>query len=165
MKKNETYVDTRVRLYKIKKIKSSSTLPPDEDSVVQAILRVHHQVYTWIRSNEINIEHLDFRKCGWKWCEKENIVVPVWFTGRQFPPELSSRKSKATETDNDADDEDENITIKRRRRKRKSTRSPTAGLCSNSKVMHSKSEEEMVLDASEIASDEGNRMDNTYEDT
>jgi hypothetical protein len=75
--KNENYVQTKVLLYKTRKIKSFCSLPPDLDSVAQAIRTVHYQVYIWIRSGEINIEHIDFRENGWKWCEKERIVVPV----------------------------------------------------------------------------------------
>ena len=35
-RKDESYVDTRVRLYKAKKMKSSQSLPPDPDSMRQA---------------------------------------------------------------------------------------------------------------------------------
>ena len=40
---NETYIETRIRLYKSLKQKSSLSIPPDPDSVVQAIKRVHYQ--------------------------------------------------------------------------------------------------------------------------
>lgn len=106
-----------------RKLNLPVSLPPDEDSLVQAIYRVHYQVYSWIRSNEINIEHLDFSQYGWRWSEEEGAVVPVWFTGDQFPPEFSSRKSKLSEQQSDADDELDK-TAKRKGRKRKSL--PTA---------------------------------------
>lgn len=87
-------MDNRVRLHETKKVKSSVTLPPDEDSVTQAIYRVHYQVYPWIRSNQINIEQLDFSQYGWRWCLERELVVPVWFIGDQFPPEFSVKKQK-----------------------------------------------------------------------
>ena len=43
-KKDESYVDTRVRLYKNMKVKSSSTLPPDLKSLNQHIRRVNFQL-------------------------------------------------------------------------------------------------------------------------
>ena len=45
----ENYVDTRVRLYKNLKSKSSMPLPPDPDSLEQVIKRSHFQTYQWLR--------------------------------------------------------------------------------------------------------------------
>eukprot|EP00795_Rhopilema_esculentum_P014877 gene14877-6009_t len=42
-KDNEDYVETRICLYKSLKNKSSKSLPPDPDSVVQVIKRAHCQ--------------------------------------------------------------------------------------------------------------------------
>ena len=74
-KKKETYLETRVRLYKTRKIKSSTSLPPDPDSIVQAIMRVHLQVYPWVRSGIIYIDHIIYNKYGWKWSQDEGIVI------------------------------------------------------------------------------------------
>ena len=147
-KKNELYIDTRVRLHKAKKVKSSCSLPPDEDSVTQAIYRIHYQVYTWIRSNEINIEHLDFNQYGWKWCVERELVVPVWFKGDQYPPEFSSRRKKAEENEGDADDELEK-TERRKKRKRKSVSIPAE------RYSHSKSKfKQMVHEETKLDEDE-----------
>ena len=48
-KENETYVQTRIRLYQKLKEKTSLSIPPDPDSVEQAIRRCHLQVYIWKR--------------------------------------------------------------------------------------------------------------------
>ena len=42
-KQRESYIETRIRLYQEMKMKSSMSLPPDPDSVVQVIKRVHYQ--------------------------------------------------------------------------------------------------------------------------
>ncbi len=44
-KENETYFQTRIRLYQKLKEKTSLSIPPDPDSVEQAIRRCHLQVY------------------------------------------------------------------------------------------------------------------------
>lgn len=122
-KQKETYIQTRIRLYKEMKVKSSMCLPPDPDSVVQVIKRVHYQVYFWRRCTEINNEIIPFSNYGWKWCEKQKLVVPVWFTGSQLPPSLSSKRRKKTSTGNKADDEDadaeDELEPQRGRRKRR----------------------------------------------
>ena len=54
---------------------------------------------------------------------KQKLVVPVWFTGNQLPPSLSSKRRKRTSDekrtdDGDADAEDE-LGPQRGRRKRR----------------------------------------------
>ena len=94
-KPNETYIATRIRLYQDIKVKSSMSISPDPDSLMQVIKRVHFEVYYWIRSTEMNIEEIDYRRFGWKWCDKECQTVPIWFTGRQLPlPMQGKRKNK-----------------------------------------------------------------------
>ena len=56
----ETLVETRVRLYQGMKTNSSETLPPDPDSVKQAVLRVHYQVYYWLRCGKRIVEEIEF---------------------------------------------------------------------------------------------------------
>ena len=46
-KEGETLTETRVRLYKQMKTKTSQSWPPDEKSMLQAIKYVHYQVYYW----------------------------------------------------------------------------------------------------------------------
>ena len=148
-KKKKSYIDTRVRLYKTKKAKSSSNLSPVEDSLAQAIYRVHYQVYQWIRSNEINIKHLAFSQYGWRWSVEQGAVIPVWFVGNQLPPEFSSRKSKSTEQEGDADDETEKI-VKRKQRKRKLRTATTNQLHTKSQFMQMVEEERRRDEIEEI---------------
>ena len=53
--KKESYVNTRVKKYKGLKQKSSSTLPPDLDSVTQAIKRFNLQIKMLLQSLNQNM--------------------------------------------------------------------------------------------------------------
>lgn len=64
-KENESYVETRIRLYQNLKSKSSMPLPPDPDSVLQVIKRAHHQTYLWLRCCERMVDRLPFEGNGW----------------------------------------------------------------------------------------------------
>ncbi len=83
-KANETYIETRVRLYKSMKVKSSMSLPPDPDSLFQVIKRAHHQAYFWQRCLEKEIYQLEVENYGWRWCEERRLMTPVWYTGDQL---------------------------------------------------------------------------------
>ena len=102
-KAKEGYTQTRVRLYKTSISKSTLMLPPDQNSLLQAIKRVHHQVYTWLRSNETNIDGLRYQEFGWKWCQERQMIMPIWFEGVQISPEIKRNRRK--EYVEDADDE------------------------------------------------------------
>ena len=80
-KESETLVETRIRLYKAMKTKSSQSIPPDPDSLRQALLRVHYQVYNWLRFDTKMVVYLNFEHFGWKNDAQVEIVTPVWFTG------------------------------------------------------------------------------------
>ena len=101
----EDYVQTRIRLNKGLKNKSSMTLPPDPDSVNQVIKRAHYQAYEWYHCNNLIIDHLDLEEWGWKIEDSE--VNPVWFLGSQFRPSVRNverkRKQAASEADNECD--------------------------------------------------------------
>ena len=73
-------VETRIRLYKAMKTKSSQALPPDPDSMTEAIKRMHFKTYYWLRFNDRIPDEIDYSKNGWK--EESGIVVPIWFTGK-----------------------------------------------------------------------------------
>ena len=91
------------------KVKSSMSIPPDPNSLMQVIERVHFQVYYWIRSTEINIEEIDYRRFGWKWCDKKCQTIPIWLTGRQLPLSMQGKRKNKNNTVNkchvDADEE------------------------------------------------------------
>ncbi|XP_065053639.1 uncharacterized protein LOC135682604 [Rhopilema esculentum] len=93
-KVGESYVETRIQLYKEMKSKSSSSIPPDPDSVKQAIRRANYQVFHWVRCCEVNIETVSFENHGWKWDKEKQVVVPIWFKGKQLPPSLSTSRKK-----------------------------------------------------------------------
>ena len=79
-KPNESLVDIRVRLYKNQKIKGSVSLPADPDSMKQAILRVHHQLYYWLRLDSEIVDAIPLEVNGWKVVENTNHILPIWFT-------------------------------------------------------------------------------------
>ena len=80
-KEDETLVETRVRLYKALKTKSSESIPPDPDSLCQAIYRIYYQLYYWLNFNEQIVDYIPFEEYGWTYNAQTKRVVPVWFTG------------------------------------------------------------------------------------
>ena len=64
-KEDETLVETRVRLYKALKTKSSESIPPDPDSLCQAIYRIiHYQLYYWLNFSEQIVDYIPFEEYG-----------------------------------------------------------------------------------------------------
>ena len=91
--KNESYVETRVRLFRNLKTKSSIDLPADPDSMTEEIKRCHLQSYVWRRCFDGIIDMLDRDDFGWR-VVCDDTIVPVWFTGYQLPPSLRKEKKK-----------------------------------------------------------------------
>ena len=89
-KDKETYVETRIRLYRQQKKKTSRNLPPDQNSCYQAILRAHHQAYQYLRVADKIMEPLPLKEYGW-------VINDI--SSRQ------KNKPKAQTNGNDADDE------------------------------------------------------------
>ena len=121
-KENESYVETRIRLYQNLKSKSSMPLPPDPDSVLQVIKRAHHQTYLWLRCCERMVDRLPFEGNGWLVDEDESVVKPLWYTGSQLPP-LASKNEKPAHSPvlagDVADDESAEVEVKSPKRKRR----------------------------------------------
>ena len=122
-KVTESYTDTRITKYKSLAIKTSAAIPPDQDSIVQVILRAHLQVFKWKRCTQLEIKSLPYERFGWNWSNDMQMVVPVWFLGHQLPEDLRSRKGKSAASvnsvdDRDADNEcdDDNTGTKKRKR-------------------------------------------------
>lgn len=106
-KYDESYVDTRVRLYKKMKQKSSASLPPDPASLKQAILRAHLQAHIWKQCLKPMVVELSVTDYGW--IRNNTDITPLWFEGNQLPPSLRRqkrvRKNNQTSNTDDADDE------------------------------------------------------------
>ena len=83
---SETYLQTRLRLYKSSTKKSSRGIPPNEDSLIQAILRVQLQMFYWIRCNLPNTPRLNLEEYGW--VVDGTTVSPRCFLGINFLPVL-----------------------------------------------------------------------------
>ena len=105
----EEYVETRVRMYKNLKKKSSMSLPPDPDSVIQVIKRAHLQAFIWYNCDRPFIENLKLEENGWK--IENNDITPIWFIGRQLPRFPSKRRDKIskefTETERECSEKEE----------------------------------------------------------
>ena len=161
-KPNENYVETRVRIYELMKVKSSMPLPPDPDSVEQVINRSHLQTFTWLRCCETQIPHLSLQENGW--AIDGDTVRPTWLTGSQLPPSaVRNRKNRQRklEPGNVADDENNDIEdvsppLKRRRRRVQMTNDeePTSSSCKttyeNEAVDETDTQEVLVTDPTEF---------------
>ena len=73
------------------------------------IKRAHPPTHTWLRSTEVNINHLRYSDFGWSLSEEEKRVIPIWFTGERLPSKLMAMRKGKTFRDSApdfADDED-----------------------------------------------------------
>ena len=126
MKIRKSYANTKVKIYKRLKQKSSLTFPPDPDSVIQAIKRVNLQIKIWLQSLKQNMTFPSSGQNGWKWCNDKLIMASVWFTRNQLRLTVIKRSHKVKVTKKDvylsADnlvDDEENITESKRERNQK----------------------------------------------
>ena len=62
----ENYVDTRVRIYRNLRRKTSMAIPRDPDSMELAIKRAQLQTFIWLRCCEQNVQTLDPEESGCK---------------------------------------------------------------------------------------------------
>ena len=85
---------TRSKLYKGLKLKSSLILPPDPDSVRQAIKRVNLQIKIWWQSLNQDMTFPSFEQNDWEWYDGKLIMVPVWFTESQLATTVMRRSHK-----------------------------------------------------------------------
>ena len=92
-KSSESYIKTRIRLYENQKIKTSTSLPPDPDSLLQDLKRKQFQVNIWKQLDKVWMTLVDPKLYGWKFCEISKLLVPVWFTGSQLPPCLQKKRN------------------------------------------------------------------------
>ena len=60
----ENLVDFRVRLYKKMKTKTLLILSPEPKSMEQTILRIHHQLYYWLRFDTRETDVINIEKFG-----------------------------------------------------------------------------------------------------
>ena len=94
-KSSENYVDTRFRICKNLKRKTSLAIPPDPDSVELPIKRAHLETFKCLYSCKQMIQTLDQEEFGWKLIDGE--LKPMWFNGDQFPPSITRCRNKHTD--------------------------------------------------------------------
>ena len=80
-KEEGSLTETRVRLYKQMNRKTSQSLPPDENSMLQAIKSIHYQVYYCSAVNEAILIDILFQDNVRIVVNKNEEVRPLWFTG------------------------------------------------------------------------------------
>ena len=117
-KKDEGYVDTRIRLYKKQTQKSSMSLPPDPLSCKQAIKRANYQSYFWTRCSEKNLCPPSFEMNGWIYDSESEIVKPIWYDGQQFPPSMRTKGKRNMEIADgyEADKEEHGYSVPRKKK-------------------------------------------------
>ena len=82
---HESYLASRVRIYKRLAKKTSQMLRPDEMSIVQDIKRFLLHVLIWKGSLKKIVENYDPIQYGWLFDNVENIFKPLLYSGSQFP--------------------------------------------------------------------------------
>ena len=92
--KKESYLQVGMRLYQQQKEKSSMSLPPDPDSLLQALKRAQLQTILWQQCGEAAIKQLDPEQYGLKWDNSAKKMIPVWYIGPQLPPTFQKRQGK-----------------------------------------------------------------------
>ena len=82
------------------KTKTSQSLPPDEKPMLQAIKRIHYEIYYWWRVDEAIINNVLLQYNVWIVGNRNEEVRSLWFTGmfliscfhfhsnQQIPPSL-----------------------------------------------------------------------------
>ena len=88
----ESITETRIRMYQKQKIKTSSTLISDEESIVKNLMRSDLECFVWNQCTKKDIIIPKLEERGWYM--KDAKVLPVWYVGEQLPSSLSKRKPK-----------------------------------------------------------------------
>lgn len=79
-------------MYDKQKVKSSSSILPDESSTNEHLKRSDLQAFIWYQCLKQDIEYPSIKHRGWE--ETEDGIRPIWFTCPQFPPSLSVTSSR-----------------------------------------------------------------------
>ena len=77
---------------KKKKIKTSSTLISDEESIVQHLKRSDLQCFIWKQCMKQNMIIPKLKACGWYM--KDGKILPIWYVGKQLPSSLTKRNTR-----------------------------------------------------------------------
>ena len=88
----ESFVQTRIRMYNTQKVKSSSSILPDESSTNEHLKRSDLQTLIWYQCLKQNIDYPSITDRGW--IETDDGIRPIWFTCPQLPPNISKKKSR-----------------------------------------------------------------------
>ena len=123
----ESIIETRVRMYQKKKIKTSLTLISDEESIVQHLERSDLQCFIWKQYMKQNM--IIPKPEGRGWYMKDGTDLPIWCVGEQLPPSFTKIKTKKSVNsskyanksdvadDGDADDDDDDYVPRKKRPK------------------------------------------------
>ena len=100
----ESYLATRVRIYKTLAKKSSQVLPPDEMSILEDIKRCHLQVLIWNGCLNKIVEGYDPVQYGWTFDSVDHIFKPVWYSGSQLPDKTNANDDTPVSSDETVDE-------------------------------------------------------------
>ena len=81
------------------------TIPPDEDSCTQHILRSHLITFIWKHSSLQIIPNISKYENGWKLSDGD-MIVPVW--GTQLPHSCTNNKQRKRNINDSYERDDEN---------------------------------------------------------
>ena len=79
-------------MYQKKKIKTSSTLISDEESIVQHLKRSDLQCFIGKQCMKQNMIIPKLKACGWYM--KDGKILPIWYVGKQLPSSLTKRNTR-----------------------------------------------------------------------
>ena len=122
-------------------------VPPDPDSVVNAIKRAHLQTFLWLRCCQQSINTPDPEDFGWEM--KDERLTPVWFNCDQFPPSITRRKQKTRNDSSDADNESSDLEESPKKKVRKTLTRKSKRKSPELDESQDADEESPVVDANE----------------
>ena len=99
----DSITETRTQMYLKQKIKSSSTLIPDESSVLEHLKRADLQTLIWKRCSETNMVIPEIEGRGWE--EEDGQIIPIRFESMQLPPSLVKQPRRKNSYGIDSDQE------------------------------------------------------------
>ena len=87
----ESFVETRIRMFNKKKVKSSVDILPDISSADEHIKRSDLQALIWYQCLQPNIEYPSLDNRGWQ--HTSQGIRPVWYLCSRLPPSLTKENT------------------------------------------------------------------------
>ena len=104
-KMSEPNVECRIRLSALQDIQNSMNIPPDPDSLLQDLRKKQLQVNVWMQLDKITMTIFVPKSYGLKLRDEDGILVPLWYTGNQFPSSLQRNRRRGKKRSNTASED------------------------------------------------------------